>query len=1209
MKDDRKTKSQLIAELSRTRQIVAQMEAIHVEHKWTVEMMRRLSSAVEQSGEGMAVSDLEGNLLFVNNAFAAMHGYSQDEIIGKNLSIFHTPEQRPSVEAANRQIKETGDFSGEIWHVRRDGVVFPALMHNSLFLDEAGNPTGMIGTLRDISVRKRAEESLRETEERFRALTEYAPDGVSVVSSDGIVAYESLSLRRILGYQPEERIGGYPFELVHPEDLALAEEGFQSILQNPGESRTTVLRIRSADGSWHWMECTGRNLIDEPAVGGVMINYHDITERKKAEEVLRESEERWDSFTSNTNDIIQILGIDGNIHYMNKVFLPHKLEDVIGRPVFEFMDEKSKQVTHDAIDRLLKEKTPQNFEIVILLPGHDNAYFDVNYVPMLVNGEVEKIISLVADIRDRKRAEESLQHVNAVLRAIRNVNQLITTEKDRERLLQGVCEIMVEARGYFNAWIVLLDDSGGYVTSAEAGLGKDFAPMAEQLKRGEMTAFGQRALTQSEAIVIEDPLSACGDCPLSKTYAGRNGMVIRLEHAGRILGLMSVSSPVDFSSSDEEMDLFQELGKDIGLALYTLEMEANRKRAEESLRESEERYRSVVETANEAIMVAQDGMLKYVNLRTVEFTGYSVEDILLKPFIEFIHPDDREMVADRHMRRLQGEDAPDVYPFRIIKKTGETIWVEINATLIDWEGRPATLNILSDITEHKRAEDALRESEERFRIAFKTSPDSISISDFDGFIVDINDGFAQLSGYTREKAIGKSTVDLGLWLNRSDREKFVGTLQKYGQVKDMEVEFKLKDGSLALGLVSANLMVVKGRNLILSVVRDITERRQAMDALRESEEKYRLLIENFDNPIWVFDREGIALIANQSAAMLLGGKPEDFIGKHLSEFMPESADMLMERHRQAIEAGTGANYEDTFGLPVGRMWFWSNLQPVKDADGNIIGVQVISYDITSRKRVEAAAARVKSMEEIERLRRALIANVSHELRTPLTSIKGLASTLIQPDVEWDPETQREFLITIDQSADKLTHIVNDLVEMSQLEAGAMKMLKVSCSVADIAAGIITDLEILTSKHRLVIDIPDDLPLIYVDETRIGEVITNLVSNAVAYSDENTRISLEAGQADGMVTISVVDEGIGIPEDQAERVFDRFFRLDKAASRRKGGTGLGLAICKEIMSAHGGKIWVESKPGEGSRFSFSLPVPEDLQTLDEGIEQAETALPD
>ena len=189
------------------------------------------------------------------------------------------------------------------------------------------------------------------------------------------------------------------------------------------------------------------------------------------------------------------------------------------------------------------------------------------------------------------------------------------------------------------------------------------------------------------------------------------------------------------------------------------------------------------------------------------------------------------------------------------------------------------------------------------------------------------------------------------------------------------------------------------------------------------------------------------------------------------------------------------------------------------------------------------------------------------------------------------ETQREFLQAIDRASDRLTRIVNDLVDMSQLEIGAMRLDRRRSTVSVIVKQLSDQLAAITGDHHLVVDVPPDLPPVYVDEVRLGQVIINLVSNAAAYSPEGTVIRLFAQHRDSEVWVSVSDQGIGIPPEHQTKVFDRFYRLESGVARRRGGTGLGLAICKGIVEAHGGLIWVESAPGKGSKFSFSLPAVE------------------
>ncbi|MFC1909275.1 ATP-binding protein [Chloroflexota bacterium] len=236
---------------------------------------------------------------------------------------------------------------------------------------------------------------------------------------------------------------------------------------------------------------------------------------------------------------------------------------------------------------------------------------------------------------------------------------------------------------------------------------------------------------------------------------------------------------------------------------------------------------------------------------------------------------------------------------------------------------------------------------------------------------------------------------------------------------------------------------------------------------------------------------------------------------------------------------------------------------------------------------EASSAR--ALRKLDALRTELLANVSHELRTPLAVIKGSASSLLQPDVSFDEQDWRDFLQSIDKDADRLNRLVDDLLMMSRLEAGALEVSKERRSLDQVVAAVQDQLEKLAVSHQLQIDLPPDVPPVVVDEGRIGEVLINLVENATKYAEEDTRISLTASPNSGDVIVSVSDEGAGIPAELHEKVFDRFYQVENRKKGNRMGTGLGLAICRGIVEAHGGKIWVESEARKGSRFSFSLPT--------------------
>ncbi len=316
---------------------------------------------------------------------------------------------------------------------------------------------------------------------------------------------------------------------------------------------------------------------------------------------------------------------------------------------------------------------------------------------------------------ERKRAEGRIEHLNLVLRAIRSVNQLVVRGWDRDRLLQGVCDSLIETRGYYNAWITLLDESGGpalsgaegSVTSAEAGLGEDFLPMVEQLKRGELTACGQRAMRQANVIAIEDPASTCADCPLAKKYGSRGAMTVRLEHGGNVYGLLSVSIPRELIADEEEQALFREVAGDIAFALHAIELEEERKRAEEALRESEKKFRDLMENVPIGISISTpDGKVTEVNAVAVNMFGYdSKEGFLRVPAsAHYYDQKDRERFIKLHREGFVKD-----FEARFERKDGTVFWCSITSiTRATETGAIQFINAFQDVTERKQMEEALR---------------------------------------------------------------------------------------------------------------------------------------------------------------------------------------------------------------------------------------------------------------------------------------------------------------------------------------------------------------------------------------------------------------------------------------------------------------------------------------------------------------------
>jgi two-component system sensor histidine kinase KdpD len=248
-------------------------------------------------------------------------------------------------------------------------------------------------------------------------------------------------------------------------------------------------------------------------------------------------------------------------------------------------------------------------------------------------------------------------------------------------------------------------------------------------------------------------------------------------------------------------------------------------------------------------------------------------------------------------------------------------------------------------------------------------------------------------------------------------------------------------------------------------------------------------------------------------------------------------------------------------------------------------------NVTQRKQLEL------ELIKLDKLKSDLLSNVSHELRSPLTSVKGIISSLLQEDIQWDDETRKMLLIGISEETDRLASLVTNLLNMSKLEAGVWRPEKDRCNLLEMIAETVERQKWVYKKRVFEAELEPDLPEVTADSNQIKQVLLNLLENAAAYSDEGTKITVRARRTNGEVEASVSDQGEGIAPEELEKVFNKFYR-GAQRRRRPGGTGLGLAICQSIIAAHGGRIWAESELGHGSTFYFTLPVSQDGETRTE-----------
>jgi PAS domain S-box-containing protein len=332
-----------------------------------------------------------------------------------------------------------------------------------------------------------------------------------------------------------------------------------------------------------------KELLDEVA-GDTSFALHDMEveeARKQAEEKLRNAEADWRNSFNSLDDVMLIINRDYNIENINEIglkLLGKSKEEVIGKKCYQVISGADSPGEDCPCTKSLETKKVESCD---RYEERFGKYYAIRTSPIFDdNGAIIKFVDLRRDITERKQAEKRIEHLNSVLKAIRKVNQLITMEKDRNRLLQGACDNLIATRGYYNAWIALIDESGSLVTTAEAGLGKDFLPLVERLKRGELTDCGRKALMQLQVVATEDPFSTCTDCPLSDKYHDRGALTVRLEYGEKVYGLLSVSIPKELTADKEEQNLFKEVVGDLAFALYRIGLEEEQKRAEDKVKEA-----------------------------------------------------------------------------------------------------------------------------------------------------------------------------------------------------------------------------------------------------------------------------------------------------------------------------------------------------------------------------------------------------------------------------------------------------------------------------------------------------------------------------------------------------------------------------------------------------------------------------------------------
>jgi len=492
----------------------------------------------------------------------------------------------------------------------------------------------------------------------------------------------------------------------------------------------------------------------------------------------------------------------------------------------------------------------------------------------------------------------------------------------------------------------------------------------------------------------------------------------------------------------------------------------------------------------------------------------------------------------------------------------------------------------------KKAEQALRESDEKFRKAFSTSMDPTAITRFsDGVCVAVNKSHTKLMGYEEDEIVGKSILPLNIWVDPSARLKMIELLAKEGVVESFEAMFRTKSGVQIRGLMSAVLIELNGVRHIINTTKDITEQAKAQEALSESEEKYRLLVENSHDIIYTLTPEGIFIFVSTAWTTLLGHPVEEVAGHPFQPFVhPDDIQGCMMWLQKVVETRQRQEGVEYRVRHVDGSWRWhtSSAVPLWDEAGTVIGFEGTARDITDRKRLDEEQQRVAKLESVG----LLAGGIAHDFNNILTSIVGNIS-LAKMDAAPGSELQNT-LEQAEKASQRATALTKQLLTFSKGGAPVKNLASLTELIKDTVGFALSG-----SKVKCHFSMPADLWHAEIDAGQISQVIHNLVINAqqamptggsIEISAENIDLSKTQNLGKALplkegdyVRIAVADHGIGIPKDHLEKIFDPFF------TTKHKGNGLGLATSFSIAHQHGGHISVESELGAGSTFYIYLPA--------------------
>jgi len=1154
------------------------------------------SELCENAPAGYVSLDREGRILQANRTASRLLGSGKESLLKKRFHAFVLKEDQDILTGHLRKVFRTKqEILCDIRMGNKRNAFRYARLRSIIVKDRGTRRNIAITTISDITVLKQAQQALEESEEKYRILVESSMVGFVIFDKEK-VRYVNPAVEEMLGTSIR-KLTTLPlkktFELVHPEDRAYVLGNIRNRLSGKPAPSRYALRIMRKDGKVLWLEASA-SLFHYHGKPAIHVVFVDITENKKTEERLVESEARYRHLIESSPMTIMVHHKEKTV-YVNpetvKMLGGNSPADFLGRSIMDFVHSDFREAVSKRIKRIYEKKVA-TIRMEQKLIRLDGEVIDTEAIgsPVMYEGK-PSVQVILNDITERKRTEKAL--------------------RDSEENFKALAENASDA-------ILIADGTGKHVYANKRAAELTGYSVTEILR----TSIKDLAHPDETGELMQQVKKRTAGIPVKREYETR---IVRKD--GRIIPIEVTSARTVWEGQPAGMVVVRDI--------------AERKRAEEKLRESEEKYRNLIDYSLQGVLVIQDNRIVFSNPAHARISGYTVKELTslsAAKIRDMIHPEDRASVWGNMPKRLAGEKIPSRYDLRIIRKDGTVRWLEVFSTLITLNGKPAIQTTTVDITERKLAEKTV---EERLQFEKLVSGISSRFINLQAGQVDrvVEDGLGRIGAFfdVEQVSFGRYFAEKKGFLishrwksveNNSGTDRHAGKriiilpkllsrLRKHGSFMfenlaqipghwKAERQFIKKIGTRATVLVGLNVggefmgIIVldalkakrawpdnTARNLKIvgEIFANAISRKDAAEALAESEEKFRAIFENAKDGFLLLDMETKTFQSgNRMIRRMLNASLEKIKKMSIEDILlKKDAARVTEQLKNQLQGEAALDKDLQIGRKRGRT-FYASLSAFPITLAGRVSMVLVMRDITEKKIIEDELLKTDKLESVGKL----AGGIAHDFNNILTGILGnitMARMFVKPEerafkhleraekASWRGQNLTQQLLTFSKGGAPIKKVVfpGDLI---------MESARFASAGSNIACRF---------------DIPEDLWPVEADEGQISQVINNLVINAdqampaggeVLFHAENitlpgrSKVALKAGS---YLKIIVQDQGIGIPKKYHSRVFDPYF------TTKQKGSGLGLTTAYSILKNHDGLITLTSRQGKGTSFTIYLPA--------------------